>query len=99
MMSWRKFFIGIGVGFVGGYILKAALDKKMISSEKALELAKNAFKQSGPIVGSWIQTNPEKYEKNHLVYDVYKGGISFETEQCEFIIDAYTGTILETHKL
>jgi predicted small secreted protein len=98
-MSWRKFLIGISVGFAGAYILKTSLDKKMISSEKALALAKNAFKQSGPIVGSWIQTNPEKYKKNNLVYDVYKGGISRETEQWEFIIDAYTGTILETRKL
>jgi predicted small secreted protein len=98
-MSWRKFLIGISVGFAGAYILKTSLDKKMISSEKALTIAKNAFKQSGPIVGSWIQTNPEKYKKNNLVYDVYKGGISRETEQWEFIIDAYTGTILETRKL
>ncbi|RAK21197.1 putative small secreted protein [Anoxybacillus vitaminiphilus] len=98
-MSWRKFFIGVGVGFAAAYILNASLDKKMISSEKALALAKNAFKQSGPIVGSWIQTNPEKYEKDHFVYDVYKGGISRETEQYEFIIDAYTGKILETRKL
>jgi predicted small secreted protein len=98
-MRWRKFLIGIGVGLAGAYILKESLEKKMISSEKALSLAKNAFKQSGPISGSWIQTNPEKYEKNHLTYEVYKGGISRETEQYEFIIDAYTGTILETRRL
>jgi predicted small secreted protein len=98
-MGWRKFLIGVGVGFAGAYILKEALNKQMISSEKALTLAKNAFKQSGPISGSWIQTNPEKYKKNDLVYDVYKGGISREKEQYEFIIDAYSGTILETRKL
>ena len=42
---------------------------------------------------------PENYTKNDLDYEVYKGGITRNTEgkreQFEFVADASTGTILE----
>jgi predicted small secreted protein len=98
-MSWKKFLSGVTVGFTAAYVVQTILDKRMISSEKALSLAKSAFQHLGPISGSWIQTQPETYEKNNLVYKVYKGGICRDDEQHEFLIDAYTGTILETRKL
>lgn len=98
-MSWRKFMTGAVAGFAVAYAVQSMRINKMISSEKALSLAKAAFQRSAPISGSWIQTKPETYEKNNIIYKVYKGGICRDEEQYEFLIDAYTGTIIETNKL
>jgi len=98
-MSWRKFLIGVGIGFAAAYFFKERTNKQAISSEKALSLAKNEFKKNGEITGSWIQANLEPYEKNGSVYQVYKGGICHASTQYEFIIDALTGKILETNEL
>jgi predicted small secreted protein len=98
-MNWKKFITGIAVGFAAAYVVKMQQKPRMISSEKALSLAKAAFLQQAPISGSWIQINPETYEKNNIVYTVYKGGVCRDNEQYEFVIDAYTGTIIETKPL
>jgi predicted small secreted protein len=99
VMSWKKFITGAALGFAAAYAIKTQLDRQMISSEKALSLAKAAFGQSGPISGSWIQTTPETYEKNNIRYTVYKGGICSDAAQYEFVIDAYTGTIIDTRPI
>jgi predicted small secreted protein len=98
-MNWKKFMAGMAVGFATAYIIKTQRIQRMLPSEKALSLAKAAFQQQAPISGSWIQTNPETYEKNNNVYTVYKGGVCCDDEQYEFVIDAYTGTIIETKPL
>ncbi|WP_027409611.1 PepSY domain-containing protein [Anoxybacteroides tepidamans] len=98
-MSWRKFIAGAFVGFAVAYAIQSTRNNKIISSEKALSLAKDAFQRLAPISGSWIQTNPEPYEKNNIAYKVYKGGICRGEEQYEFVMDAHTGTIIETKKL
>ena len=95
-MSWKKFIAGMAGGFAAAYVVKTQRKQRLISSEKALSLAKEAFQKQTPISGSWIQTNPETYEKNNATYTVYKGGICRDDKQYEFVIDAYTGTIIET---
>lgn len=99
-MGWKKFFLGVGVGFASALILKETLlEQQTVSAEKALKKVKEAFKQNGPISGSWIQMNPEKYTKSSITYNVYKGGVSRSKEgtlhQYEFIVDASNGTILD----
>jgi predicted small secreted protein len=98
-MGWKKFITGAALGFAAAYAIKAQLDRQMISSEKALSLAKAALGQSAPISGSWIQTTPETYEKNNIRYTVYKGGICRDDAQYEFAIDAYTGTIIDARTI
>ncbi len=103
-LNWKSFFLGLSVGVVSGFATKQILDANaFVSPEKALANAKELFKQSGPISGSWIQMKTEPYEKQNLSYTVYKGGISRFTEesmeQYEFIADAATGSIIETVKL
>ncbi|WP_077214279.1 PepSY domain-containing protein [Bacillus dakarensis] len=103
-MNWKSFLLGLGVGIMSGYATKELLSQKTyVSPEKALANAKAAFKQAGPISGSWIQMKPESYVKQDLLYTVYKGGISRSThndiEQFEFIADAHTGSIIETVRL
>ncbi|WP_264738800.1 PepSY domain-containing protein [Cytobacillus firmus] len=103
-MNWKSFMLGVGVGLASGYAARELLSQKTsVSPEKALANAKDAFKQEGPISGSWIHMKAEPYEKGHLKYQVYKGGISRfsgeEAEQYEFIADAETGTILDVFPL
>ncbi|NUK30579.1 PepSY domain-containing protein [Parageobacillus sp. VR-IP] len=98
-MSWKKFITGAALGFAAAYVIKAQLDRQMISAKKALSLAKAAFGQSAPISGSWIQITPETYEKNNIRYTIYKGGICCDGAQYEFVIDAYTGTMIDVKQL
>ncbi|RFB17846.1 hypothetical protein DZB84_08325 [Bacillus sp. HNG] len=102
-MSWNKFLLGFGVGFVSALLLKEALSDSLIPGDKALKIAKEAFKKNGPIDGSWIQMNPEDFSKSGIQYQVYKGGISRklnqESHQYEFVMDAKTGSILEVNPL
>ncbi|MFS0864501.1 PepSY domain-containing protein [Fredinandcohnia sp. 179-A 10B2 NHS] len=102
-MSWKKFLLGVGVGFAGAYLLKEAMTETLLPGDKALKQAKEVFKKNGPIDGSWIQMNPEEYTKSGILYKVYKGGITRtvnnESRQYEFIADAKTGTILEVNPL
>lgn len=102
-MSWKKFLVGIGIGFTGALLLKESVSQSHISAEKALKIAKASFKQNGPIDGSWIHMNPELYTKFNLTYKVYKGGISRTEDgnllQYEFVIDAKNGTIIDVSPL
>lgn len=103
-VNWKSLFLGIGVGFISGFLTKEILDAKtVVSPEKALANAKDLFKQDGPISGSWIHMKTEPYEKQNLTYTVYKGGISRaindEMVQFEFIADAKTGVVIDVAKL
>lgn len=103
-MNWKYFLIGVGTGLAGAYAVKEAVSRKdTISPEYVLEQAKAAFKNQGPISGSWINMNPEDYSRPPIDYKVYRGGISRSLngipEQYEFVADASSGTILETNKL
>lgn len=98
-MNWKKFIIGAITGFAAAYTVSTQLKQRMISAEKALSLAKDALQRHGAVSGSWIQANPETYEKDNVIYTVYKGGVCRDNQQYEFVIDAYTGTIIDTNPL
>ncbi|WLR41146.1 PepSY domain-containing protein [Bacillus carboniphilus] len=101
-MKWKKTVAGISIALLTAYVVKKKLDTPYISSEKALQLAKESLKEKGMIDGSWIYTEAEDYIQNDLSYKVYKAGISTnsggENSQYELIIDAETGTILKAQK-
>ncbi|TGB00691.1 PepSY domain-containing protein [Halobacillus salinus] len=99
-MNWKKVAIAAGVGALAGYVVKEQLSNNQgVTPEKALKIAKEAFKKQGPISGSWIYMRPEELNKNGINYDVYRGGISKQqdgqTSQFEFYIDTDTGTIVD----
>ncbi len=98
-MGLKRFLLGAGVGFVVGAVLKDQLTKELISPEKALRIVKQKLNKQGVVEGSWIHMIPESYEKNLLVYTVYRGGVSCTIEgefyQFDFIVDGHTGTILD----
>lgn len=103
-MNWKTFFAGVGSGLAAGLYIRSVIAKhQTISSEKALSIAKTAFKKHGPIQGSWIQMEKQPFKKSLFDYEVYMGGISRNIngnpEQYEFIIDANTGAILDAYLL
>lgn len=94
------FALGMGLGFVAGYLLRDQLNSiQKLTPEKALQKAKEVLEQSGPINGSWIYMKPETFEKNGLSYRTYRGGISRnidgENKQYDFHIDIETGAIID----
>jgi predicted small secreted protein len=105
-LNWKSFMIGVGSGLVGGFAAYYLLANERIcfvSAEKVLDEVKAAFKEQGQIFGSWIHMEAQPFEKNHLKYMVYKGGITRnnngKAEQYEFVADARTGTILSVEKM
>jgi predicted small secreted protein len=98
-MSWKKFLLGLGVGFASAYIIQNQVTDQTISGEKALRMVKAKFKTNGSIVGSWIHMVPESYTKFNIDYLIYRGGISTKINddlcQFEFIVDSKSGTILD----
>lgn len=103
-MNWKSFLTGFGSGVVGGVVAYHLIAKAATPSpDKILEQVKDAFKQKGPISGSWIHMKAEPYEANQMQYQVYKGGISQnlngQTKQHEFIADAATGTVLAINEI
>jgi predicted small secreted protein len=97
----RNLILAASLGAVIGYLVKSQLDTtQKITPEKALSNAKEAFKKTGPISGSWIYMKPEKVELNGLVYDAYRGGITRnvdgEHKQFDFYVDVETGGIVSS---
>lgn len=100
-MSLRRTILATGVGVAVGFFVKQQIDQyQKYNPENVLNQAKEAFKKQGPISGSWIYMKPEEVEKNGLVYNAYRGGITRnidgETKQYEFYADVETGTIIES---
>ena len=100
-MSFRRTILALGLGVAVGYLAKQQLDQyQKISPEKALENAKEAFRKIGPISGSWIYMKSEQVEKNGLIYNAYRGGITRnidgENKQYEFFADVDTGAVIDT---
>ncbi len=56
-MKLRHLLLGAGLGICTAVVVKQYVMKPYISSEKALRIVKSAFKQRGPIDGSWIYTS------------------------------------------
>ncbi|OCA91419.1 peptidase M4 [Bacillus sp. FJAT-27225] len=106
-MNWKAFLLGAAAGAAAAYAVnEAILENRDVSAQKVLSHARNQFKASGPISGSWIHMEALPFEKNGIEYRVYRGGITRQNpnssdtgEQFEFVSDATTGTILEVVKL
>ncbi|WP_186578336.1 PepSY domain-containing protein [Aquibacillus kalidii] len=99
-MNWKKVAFAAGLGALAGYFINEQIsNQQQVTPEKALKQAKEAFRQQGPVSGSWIYMKSEEFVKNGLTYNVYRGGITRtkdgENTQYEFFVDADTGTIID----
>jgi|SRR5690625_1928151 len=100
-MSKRNIVLAAGLGLAVGYLAKQQINHyQKVTPEKALNQAKEAFKKKGPISGSWIYMKPEEVEKNGLLYEAYRGGVTRnidgENKQYEFHVDIETGAVIGT---
>lgn len=96
----RSFILGTFIGIVIGFFVKVIVDdNKNLAPEIVLERVKAAFQRKGPVSGSWIYIQPSEYEKNGLIYDTYRGGITrtidHEQKQFEFHADVKTGVVID----
>lgn len=93
------FVLSFGLGF---FVAKL-FEKRAKDPDEILEDVKDAFKEEGPIDGSWIEMTKVPWKKHAYDTDVYYGGISRleegEMVQYEFIADAYTGSLMDIYKI
>ncbi|ETP69320.1 peptidase M4 [Planococcus glaciei] len=104
-MKNRDLLVGFAAGVAATYIIREVYDRKatLYPADDVLKSVKSAFKEEGPIDGSWIFMKTEPYKQHAVATEVYKGGITRhredELEQFEFLADAYTGAVLEVNKV
>lgn len=100
-MRAKEFVAGILTGVAAGIVVNEAFNKfnEQVPADSVLKQVKDAFKEEGPIDGSWIVMKPEPYTNHVISMDVYRGGVSRmkdgKLEQYEFAADAKTGTVVE----
>src|SRR5699024_4826952 len=98
-MNRRNTLITLILSLVAGFLTKSILDDKNLSPEKALEIAKEAFNQNGPISCSWIYMTSETLDKKGLNYYTYRGDITrhiyVDNVESVFYTDINTGAIIE----
>ncbi|HEO8420065.1 PepSY domain-containing protein [Niallia sp. FSL W8-0635] len=103
-MNWKHLIGGVVVGVAASYIAKEAIIKNSgLSSNEVLQIAKAAFKEKGPINGSWIQMEKETLHTLEASFTVYRGGITRmngdKQEVYEFVSNSETGNILDVNQL
>ncbi|WP_301109161.1 hypothetical protein [Sporosarcina sp.] len=100
-MRVKEFLAGVLTGVAAGVVVNEAFNKinEEVPADNVLKKVKDAFKEEGPIDGSWIVMKPEPYTNHVISMDVYRGGVSRmkdgKLEQYEFAADAKTGTVVE----
>lgn len=103
-MKVKDFLAGVLTGVAAGVVVNEAIDRanRNVAADSVLDTVKSAFKNEGPIDGSWILMKTEPFTNNVITMDVYRGGISRikdgELEQFEFAADAKTGSVVELTK-
>ncbi|MEC5421886.1 PepSY domain-containing protein [Virgibacillus sp. C22-A2] len=103
-MSMKRVVLAAGLGVAIGYLARQQMDNfQRITPEKALKQAKETFKKQGPISGSWIYMKPEEIERNGLLYNAYRGGVTRnidgENKQYEFYVDVETGAVIKSMEI
>lgn len=103
-MNWKTLLAGAAVGFATSYATKEIISRNYsISSDRVLKLVKAAFKEQGPITGSWINMQKEPYETANSTHLIYRGGITRLNEginqSYEFLADSKTGNLLDIYEI
>ncbi len=104
-MKVKDFLAGVLTGVAAGVVVNEAIERanRNVAADSVLDTVKSAFKNEGPIDGSWILMKTEPFTNNVITMDVYRGGISRikdgELEQFEFAADAKTGSVVELTKM
>ncbi|GAB2478918.1 hypothetical protein GCM10008929_00920 [Alkalibacterium psychrotolerans] len=77
--------------------------RKSLKADDLLKKVKKEFLKEGPIDGSWIELTKVPWKKYAYETDVYYGGVSRYEEnkliQYEYIVDAYTGSLIDLYKV
>ncbi|ASS98502.1 MULTISPECIES: PepSY domain-containing protein [Geobacillus] len=98
-MAWKQWLAAAAVGAAVVYAIRSASKPALLAPEQALAMAKRALGGQGGIRGFWIQSAPQRYEKDGWTYTVYRGGVCRGDEDDEFFVNAYTGAIVDARPL
>lgn len=99
-MNWKYIITGVIAGVTAGYVTQKIISENhSLNSNEVLAIAKSAFKQQGPITGSWIQMEEDIYDTGDSSISVFKGGITRmngdNKESFAFISNSKTGEIID----
>ena len=102
--EWTVLGISVVLSFVLGLFTFSFYSKKKTkSADTILKSVKKEFLKEGPIDGSWIELTKVPWKKFAYETDVYYGGISRYEEnklvQYEFIVNAYTGSMIDIYRV
>lgn len=102
--DWMYLGGSVVISFVLGMLTFAFFkQKKSLKADDILKSIKKEFLKEGPIDGSWIELSKVPWKKFAYETDVYYGGISRYEEsklvQYEFIVDAYTGSLIDLYRV
>lgn len=102
--EWTVFSVSLILSFILGlFAFSVYKKKKTMKADDLLKSVKKEFLNEGPIDGSWIELTKVPWKKFAYETDVYYGGISryeeSELVQYEFIVDAYTGSLIDLYRI
>lgn len=102
--EWTVVAVSVILSFVLGLLTFSVYKKKKTkSADDILKSVKKEFLKEGPIDGSWIELTKVPWKKFAYETDVYYGGISRYEEdklvQYEFIVNAYTGSMIDIYRV
>lgn len=102
--EWTVVSVSLVLSFLLGLLTFSLYkQKKTKSADDILKSVKKEFLKEGPIDGSWIELTKVPWKKFAYETDVYYGGISRYEEnklvQYEFIVDAYTGSMIDIYRV
>ncbi|WP_281164806.1 hypothetical protein [Liquorilactobacillus sicerae] len=91
---------GAIAGFISGLQANGNLQQPTkLTPQQILKKIRAAFQAETPVQDSWINMQPQHFQRFALKADVYRGGISrLEDQQLiqyDFLADANTGSVLE----
>lgn len=99
LISPWKFSATLGISSVAGFILGQLIGNRKQSASRILKMIRHDFKQEGPVIGSWVDSQAKPYQRYAVKAIVYHGGITRLEDgrpvNYQFIADAHTGSLLE----
>lgn len=103
-VEWVIVASSLVLSFILGLLTFSLYKKnKTLSADDILKSVKKEFLKEGPIDGSWIELTKVPWKKFAYETDVYYGGISRYEEnklvQYEFIVNAYTGSMIDIYRV
>lgn len=99
LISPWKVSATLGLSSIAGFVLGQLIGNRKQSANRILKMIRDDFKKEGPVIGSWIDSQAEPYQRYAVEADVYHGGVTRLEDSIpvnyQFVADARTGSLIE----